>query len=80
MRAKHIIGDFEGFFERAKTFLTPKLSCAQRRAIWGFASFPELVMGVGSIHGKAIFMSRCPTYCTLQIHAHFPNVPDLRAV
>jgi hypothetical protein len=31
MRAEHIIGDFEG----AKTFLTPKLSLAQRRAILG---------------------------------------------
>jgi hypothetical protein len=26
MRAKHIIRDLEGFFEGAKTFLTPKLS------------------------------------------------------
>jgi hypothetical protein len=25
MRTKHIIGDFEGFFEGAKTFLTPKI-------------------------------------------------------
>jgi hypothetical protein len=26
MRAKHIIGDFERFFEGAKTFSTPKFS------------------------------------------------------
>ncbi len=29
MRTKHIIGDFEGFFEWAKTFFTPKLSCGR---------------------------------------------------
>jgi len=29
MREKHIIGHFKGFFEGAKTFLTPKLSRAQ---------------------------------------------------
>jgi hypothetical protein len=26
LRAKHIMGQFAGFFERAETFLTPKLS------------------------------------------------------
>jgi hypothetical protein len=26
VRAKHVIGDFDGFFEGAKTFLNPKLS------------------------------------------------------
>ncbi len=39
IRAKHILGDFEGFFEGAKTFLTPKLSwppslVALRHPIW----------------------------------------------
>ena len=33
MRANHIIGLFEGFFEGAETFLTPKLSRAQRGTI-----------------------------------------------
>jgi hypothetical protein len=30
MREKHIIGDFEDFFQWAKTFLTLKLSRGQR--------------------------------------------------
>ncbi len=33
MRAKHIIGDLEGFFEGAKTFFTPQ--------IWKPAKFPK---------------------------------------
>ncbi len=35
LRANYIIGHFKGYFEGAKTFLTPKLSRAQRGAILG---------------------------------------------
>jgi hypothetical protein len=41
MRTKHIIGDFEGFFEGAKTFLTLKLSSSKRRAILGSTKIPK---------------------------------------
>jgi hypothetical protein len=38
LRANYIMGHFKGYFEGAKTFLTPKLSRAQRgtilRALW----------------------------------------------
>jgi hypothetical protein len=33
LRANYIMGYFKGYFEGAKTFLTPKLSQAQRGAI-----------------------------------------------
>jgi hypothetical protein len=38
MQAKHIIGDFEGSFVGAKTFLTPKivLNAAEEKALWTF--------------------------------------------
>ena len=35
LRANYIMGHFKGYFEGAKTFLTPKLSRAQRGAILG---------------------------------------------
>jgi hypothetical protein len=35
LRANYIIGHFKGYFEGAKTFLTPKLSRVQRGAILG---------------------------------------------
>jgi hypothetical protein len=35
LRANYIMGHFKGYFEGAKTFLTPKLSRAQRRTIVG---------------------------------------------
>jgi hypothetical protein len=35
LRANYIMGHFKGYFEGAKTFLTPNLSRAQRGAILG---------------------------------------------
>ncbi len=35
LRANYIMGHFKGYFEGAKTFLSPKLSRAQRGAILG---------------------------------------------
>jgi hypothetical protein len=35
LQANYIMGHFKGYFEGAKTFLTPKLSRAQRGAILG---------------------------------------------
>ena len=35
LRANYIMGHFKGYFEGAKTFLTPKLSRAQRGTILG---------------------------------------------
>jgi hypothetical protein len=35
MRAKHIIADFEGFFEGAKTFLTAKIVLSTAKGNFG---------------------------------------------
>jgi hypothetical protein len=55
MRTKHIIGDFEGFFEGAKTFLTPKIVLSTAKRNFGINKNPRNYESAGVLNGSLNF-------------------------